>query len=55
MRYFTHAFVLCSEIRVFASAHDNVTQFSTCGVDGKVVLWHFDPSQVAIDLASLKI
>ncbi|CAO3588863.1 unnamed protein product [Absidia cylindrospora] len=44
-----------NEIRAFAGTRDNVTQFSTCGVDGKVVLWNFDPSQVAIDLASLKI
>lgn len=44
-----------NEIRVYAGARDNVTKFSTCGVDGKVVIWDFEPSQLVADLSSLKI
>ncbi|KAG0165244.1 protein 2 3 complex subunit [Apophysomyces sp. BC1034] len=44
-----------NEIRVYSGTRDNVTKFSTCGVDGKVVIWDFDPSRVATDLAALKI
>ncbi|KAL9553298.1 hypothetical protein MBANPS3_003357 [Mucor bainieri] len=44
-----------NEIRVYAGERDNVTKFSTCGVDGKVVIWDFEPSQLVADLSSLKI
>ncbi|KAI9262734.1 WD40-repeat-containing domain protein [Sporodiniella umbellata] len=44
-----------NEIRIYEGDRSNVTKFSTCGVDGKVVVWDFDPSQLVTDLASLKI
>ncbi|KAI8071236.1 WD40-repeat-containing domain protein [Gongronella butleri] len=44
-----------NEVRVFSGSRDNLSQFSTCGVDGKVVIWDFDPSTLSVDLASLRI
>lgn len=44
-----------SEIRRYAGTRDNVTKYSTSGVDGKVVIWDFDPSQLVADLSNLKV
>ncbi|KAI9018085.1 WD40-repeat-containing domain protein [Phycomyces nitens] len=44
-----------NEVRFHAGTRDNVTHFSTCGVDGRVVIWEFDPSQLVADLGALKV
>lgn len=43
------------EIRRYAGTRENLTQFSTCGLDGKVAIWEFDPSHLSTDIAGLKI
>ncbi|CDH50877.1 actin-related protein 2 3 complex subunit [Lichtheimia corymbifera JMRC:FSU:9682] len=43
------------EVRPYAGSRDNITQFSTCALDGKVAIWQFDPSQLATELAGLKL
>ncbi|KAI7868884.1 WD40-repeat-containing domain protein [Spinellus fusiger] len=43
-----------NEVRLYAGTRENVTQFSTCGVDGRVVIWEFEP-QLVTDMAALKI
>ncbi|KAI8983847.1 WD40-repeat-containing domain protein [Pilobolus umbonatus] len=44
-----------NEIRLYAGSRENVTHYSTAGVDGKVVIWEFDPSQLVADLSNLKV
>ena len=44
-----------SEIRPHAGSRENITQFSTCGLEGKVAIWQFDPSHLSTELAGLKI
>lgn len=43
------------EVRPYAGSRDNITEFSTCALDGKVAIWQFDPSQLATELAGLKL
>lgn len=54
-----HGYLTClvffSEVRPYAGSRDNITEFSTCALDGKVAIWQFDPSQLATELAGLKL
>ncbi|KAI8582680.1 hypothetical protein K450DRAFT_226404 [Umbelopsis ramanniana AG] len=43
------------QVRPYSGSPDQVAQFSTAGVDGKIVIWDFDPSRVAKDLSSLRV
>lgn len=46
---------LHSQVRPYSGSPDQVAQFSTAGVDGKIVIWDFDPSRVAKDLSQLRV
>jgi len=41
-----------NDIRIYAGTRDNVTSFTTSGLDGKIVVWEFD---LAAALSKLKI
>ncbi|RUS16750.1 hypothetical protein BC938DRAFT_476477, partial [Jimgerdemannia flammicorona] len=44
-----------TQILPYAGTRDNITHFSTSGVDGKLVIWELDPSRVSAILSNLKI
>ncbi|RUS23161.1 WD40-repeat-containing domain protein [Endogone sp. FLAS-F59071] len=44
-----------TQISPYAGTRDNVTHFSTSGVDGKLVIWEFDPSRVSAVLSDIRL
>jgi len=44
-----------TQIRPYAGSSGNILQYSTTGVDGRLVIWSFDPAALTAGMAGLSV